>query len=197
MKSLPSFKTALTFTNLLFCSASCIAQAPKPEPTQSAKCPEAAVLLTALGNKTLFDQTPEEFIAALKPIVKVEKDVTETGPGGTTSRDINLVPLNGSWLTKGSIAYSIENKKANFDEARFTLSPACFNAPKEFIDLARLHVGKDGKYDKTPPPDVTESLYWRRKDPDINYIRFIELTAAKDIFFIIANRDPSSEGAGG
>jgi|GEM_PF-3980468 len=197
MNTIQSIKTTLTLAIILFGSASCIAETPKPQATKTVSCPETGALLAAIGDKKLFDQTPEELIASLSSILKVEKDSTETGPNKTSSREIKLIPTNGTWLTKGSIAYDIENNKTYFDAAKFSLSPACFGSPKELIELARTHVGKDGKYDKTSPPDVTESLFWRRKDPDINYVRFIEITAAKDIFSVVANRDPSSEGAGG
>jgi hypothetical protein len=191
-----TFKIYLVLGTLIFSSVGCMAQPPK-QPNLAASCPEVETFLDVIANKMLFDQSPEAFFTASTTILKAEKDVTQTGPNKMTSRNVTLVPISGSWLTKGSIAYDIENNKTHFDIAEFDISPSCFKSTHEFIELARKKIGKDGVYDKTSSPDLTESLFWRRKDPDINYWRFIEITASKDSYHVTANRDPSSEGAGG
>ena len=197
MKTTVLKKLCLSSTGLLLITTlGCIAQQP-PTAAPQATCPEVESLLEVFANKALFDQSPDAFLTSGSSVLKVEKDATQTGPSNITRRNITFLPGTGTWLKTGSIAYDIDNNKAQFDIAKFTISSACFKSSHELIELARKKIGKDAIYDKTPPPNAGESLYWRRKDPDINFSRYIEVNASKDIYEIIANRDPSSEGAGG
>jgi hypothetical protein len=197
MNTIKFKKIALSAGLLLLSTTGCMAQQPPTPQTPAASCPEVESLLGVLASKTLFDQAPESFLASSNTVLKVEKDTTQIGPSKITRRDIKFLPASGSWLKEGSLSYDIESNKAYFDIAKFTISSACFKSTHELIDIARKKLGKDAIYDKTPPPDASESLYWRRKDPDINFSRYIEVNASKDVYEIIANRDPSSEGAGG
>jgi hypothetical protein len=77
------------------------------------------------------------------------------------------------------------------------VSGSCFNRADDFIRLGEETIGKGSKKVKMPPPEATQIILWHWKDPDINLVRSLELTASKDSYLISIKRDPASEGAGG
>lgn len=176
-------------------SISCAAQqAPTTSPESRTGCPQIQTLLTAFGNPQLFDQPADAFLAQTNSTISAEQDKTSTGSSGRTMRRIKFSPSVAGWLMRGQLQYEIINGKAFFEDATFILSPSCFKKSSDMIELARKSISPPGKYNKTAPPDSAESLYWDWKDPNINMIRTLSVSAASDSYFIKALRSPDSKG---
>lgn len=187
----------------LLLSASCVASQPdaeaksaKPAAAEASaeKCPAVGEVLKVLGQKQIYAQTPELFLPTLASHLKTGKDETkDLGP----AEKMRSISLSADWLTSGEAVYRVIKAGAEFNSLTLDISKNCFNAPKDFIALGQNLIGKGGKKIKMPPPDTSEIIIWQWKDPDINMIRTLEITASQDSYLIAVKRDPDSEGAGG
>ncbi|HEY6530633.1 MAG TPA: hypothetical protein VIZ65_18240 [Cellvibrionaceae bacterium] len=163
-------------------------------PTAQAKCPAVAELLTVLGQKKIYEQTPELFFQSVATQLKSAKDETKALSASEKMRTLTLAATTGDWLNSGESVYTLVKDGANFNSLTLDINKICFTMPKELIELAQSTIGKGGKKIKMPAPDTSESIFWRWKDSDINMIRTLEISAAKDSYSITAKRDPDSEG---
>jgi hypothetical protein len=179
-----------SFALIFFAANLCIAQ---QTPAQ-AKCPAVAEFLAVLGQKKVFEPTPDLFLQSATTQLKTTKDETKALSSSEKMRILALASTTGDWLNTGESVYKVVKDTASFNSLTLDINKTCFGAPKEFIELGQSAIGKGGKKIKMPPPDASESIFWRWKDPDINMIRTLELSASKDSFSIQVKRDPDSEG---
>lgn len=165
--------------------------------TPQTKCPAIKELLTTISQKKIFEQTPEAFLPTIAAWLSLSKD--ETKPLGPSEklRTLEFSGKNPAWLNSGEATYTLIKDSATFNALSLDLNKNCFGTAKELIALASSTLGKGGKKITLPPPDNTEIILWRWKDPDINMTRSVEINASARRYNIEVKREPDLEGAGG
>ncbi|MEY4588524.1 MAG: hypothetical protein RL497_600 [Pseudomonadota bacterium] len=197
MKQLNLMNHSFVIFFMLFHSAcGYSANADKNEPIQQKSsnaigCPEVGELIDIIGRKNIYSQTPEEFFQSAASLIKPIKDNT-TQATSQLDREIDFSQINNNWLLSAHSAYGIHSKKIFFGRAEFQFSPSCFKAPADFINMTKSKIGKGYKDLTFPPPDDAIKVYsWHWKDPDINKIRLMQVTASSTIYEIKVIIDPA------
>lgn len=181
----------------LFISTTPAAGAETANATPQTKCPAIKELLTTISQKKIFEQTPEAFLPTIAPWLSLSKD--ETKPLGPSEklRRLEFSGKTPAWLNSGEATYTLIKDSATFNALSLDLNKNCFGTAKELIALASSTLGKGGKKITLPPPDNTEIILWRWKDPDISMTRSVEINASARRYNIAVKREPDLEGAGG
>ncbi len=156
-------------------------------------CPAADQLISLIGSRAIYAQTPEEFFKSSAGFLKPLQDKTTTEY--VTRRTIVYGAAEVKWLVSGNGSYEVGEKITKLEEAVFNFSPSCFQTSNDFIELAKEKIGKGYRHTAAPPPnDAIKEFFWDWKDPDINSIRTMQVTVAGAEYEIKIKVDPAPEG---
>jgi hypothetical protein len=152
------------------------------------KCPEAIELMTLLGSKKIFTQTPEEFTQSVSGVLKTSGEKT-VDAGTHQLKEMTFGEANNKWLVSAQSTYKVREKSTGFDRASFEFSPGCFAAPEDFLKLSKQQFGKKFSDRSYAPPE--KILEWELPDADVNTIRTIQIAASKQRYEVKLAIDPA------
>ena len=156
-------------------------------------CAGVSKLLTLVGQKKIFDQSPEQFLNSAQDIFTVKSKEVKSMGEPFYSHDYIYSAVTGDWLisAKGSYDDQTETRALKFNDLTVSVNPACFVSSQSFIDLAGELVGegyRDGNLDVT---DEFFSRDWYWADPDENLQRTLTLHPYDDEYEIKLKIEPA------
>ena len=194
MMFIPTAKPLSLTLTFLLCSAYSFAESDKkktplePIAEIAVRCPEAVELITLLGSKKIFTQTPEEFAQSVSSVLKATGEKT-IDAGTHQLKEMTFGEANNKWLVSAQSTYKVQEKRTGFDRASFEFSPNCFAAPEDFLRLSKQQFGKKFSDRSYAPPE--KILEWELPDVDVNTIRTIQIAASKQRYEIKLAVDPA------
>ena len=156
-------------------------------------CAGVSKLLTLVGQKKIFDQSPEQFLSSAQDIFTVKSKEVKSKGEPFFNHTYTYSAVSGDWLISGVNKYDdmTETRALKFSYLTVYVNPACFASPKILIDLAGTLVG-EGYMDY--PLDVTDPAYtrdWVWEDPDVNLQRVITVSTYQKKYKILVKIEPA------
>lgn len=159
---------------------------------QASLCPAADQLISLIGSRAIYAQTPEEFFKSSAGLIKPTQD--KTSSAYVTRREIAYGAAEGNWLVGGNASYAVGEKYTKLEETVFNFLPSCFRSPDDFIRQAKEKIGKGYRHTPAPAPnDGIKEFFWDWKDSDINFVRTMQVTVAGVRYEIKIKIDPAPE----
>ena len=184
---------AALFVGLLSLAAFTQAKTEEVAVKPALDCAGASKLLTLVGQKKIFDQSPEQFLNSAQDIFTVKSKEVKSKGEPFFSHDYTYSAVSGDWLISGVNKYDdmTETRALKFSYLTVYVNPACFASPKILIDLAGTLVG-EGYMDY--PLDVTDPAYtrnWVWADPDENLQRVLTVSTYQKKYKILVKIEPA------
>ena len=140
-------------------------------------CAGVSKLLTLVGQKKIFDQSPEQFLSSAQDIFTVKSKEVKSKGEPFFNHTYTYSAVSGDWLISGVNKYDdmTETRALKFSRLTVLVKPACFASAQSFLGLARELVG-DGYTDAIfDGPDLRLWREWIWVDPDVNNQRVLSL----------------------
>ena len=156
-------------------------------------CAGVSKLLTLVGQKKIFDQSPEQFLSSAQDIFTVKSKEVKSKGEPFFNHTYTYSAVSGDWLISGVNKFDdmTETRALKFSRLTVYVNSDCFASPKSFIDLAGTLVG-EGYMDY--PLDVTDPAYtrnWVWADPDENLQRVLTVSTYQKKYKILVKIEPA------
>ena len=184
---------AALFVGLLSLAAFTQAKTEEVAVKPALDCAGASKLLTLVGQKKIFDQSPEQFLNSAQDIFTVKSKEVKSKGEPFFSHDYTYSAVSGDWLISGVNKYDdmTETRALKFSYLTVYVNPACFASPQSFLGLAKELVGYGFADVIFDGPELNLSREWVWEDPDVNMQRSLSVRTYEDEYEIRVTRDPA------
>ena len=184
---------AALFVGLLSLAAFTQAKTEEVAVKPALDCAGASKLLTLVGQKKIFDQSPEQFLNSAQDIFTVKSKEVKSKGEPFFSHDYTYSAVSGDWLISGVNKYDdmTETRALKFSYLTVYVNPACFPSSKSFINLAGELVGEGYREGSIDGTDETFTRDWYWADPDENLQRVLAVSAEGQEYKIVVKIEPS------